>query len=267
MALLPKKATQAGKAQKSATTAAAQERAAAAANVERAAAQAKQKAAPGNRSTPTAKPTQQGAQAPGQQPPSPFLTAAQQYKLQQYDSTIGQKMIGLQRTLGDTTAKTNAEMAANVHTHDVNTNNVNQVTAARGMFQSSIRAGELNDIDTTLTMKNNILGTALQTLNLNTTKDINTLTTDWASTHNYYNTLAASNAFAQEQPGSTPPAPSGQPSQAAPAQPKQTPGFSTTSPQPAAHPASITPQQAPPSAGGAAFTGGFRAPIQTGAPK
>lgn len=125
---------------------------------------------------------------------TPFLTGPQQAGQIKYDTTYGYNVAALNRKLGDATATTNQNLANSQRTHDLGYNTTNQNTAARGLFQSSIRGTDLNDLDTAMTMRNNILNTNLARMNIDTQSQLAKLGTDYATTHNLYNTMAVSNA-------------------------------------------------------------------------
>jgi hypothetical protein len=209
--------------------------------------------------------------APASPPAAPFLTSAQQYKLGLFDASIAQKIAAEQARETQGTATTNAQLNAAKQTHDVNTDNTNQSTAARGLFQSSIRDADLNDIDATLAMRNNILNTNLQKLMTDATSAIGGLQTDWATTHNYYNTIAAANAQAQTPVLPAPGTAGTSPTPARPAQPAPVSNGFNAVPKPTAVTVQKpTTHQSPPKlpSGGTPFVAGLNNPfLGASAPK
>jgi hypothetical protein len=128
---------------------------------------------------------------------APFLTPAQQRALSAYDEKYGIRLGGLTGKLGAATTKTQDSLYQAQRAHDIRSDNTNQVMAARGLFQSSIRAGALNDLDANLTIRQNLLNTNLRNLALQTNSEIGQMATDYAVTHNTYNDAAVQNAAGQ----------------------------------------------------------------------
>lgn len=65
--------------------------------------------------------------------------------------------------------------------HLVNSAKTNEAMAARGLFESSIRAGALNDIDATLAMQQNLLRTQWNTTYLKNMQDIGIQDVGWGN--------------------------------------------------------------------------------------
>jgi hypothetical protein len=151
------------------------------------------------------------AQSPVASIVQPFLTPTQQAALDKIDSNYGFTFSADQRKIADATTTTNTGLFNSQVTHDTATSNANQAMAARGLFQSSIRDSELNDLDTAMTARNNLLNTNLNRLALDTNAAMGHLTSNWVDDHNMYNAMAVTNAQAQvpvlPPPVVTPPAP------------------------------------------------------------
>lgn len=160
--------------------------------------------------------------APVDTGPSPFLTPAQQAALDKYNATyrtkignvnpdalkgltadqITQALINGGGTFGQALSQGEANYTAGLgnaqHVHDISADNANQMMAARGLFQSSIRDGDLNDIDATLATRNAALKTAWTSLQTRIGTQFNTSTTDLGYTDQYYHGLAVQNAQAAD---------------------------------------------------------------------
>lgn len=126
--------------------------------------------------------------------PAPYLTAAQAAAETKYDTTYGYNIAALQgkQTAANTTEQEKAN--ANSQSAAQGNDNANQAMAARGLFESSIRDSDLNDIATTLAMRNNILQTNLGTLTTSINNQIGTDATDYGTQHNLFNEDAVANA-------------------------------------------------------------------------
>ena len=125
---------------------------------------------------------------------APFLTPAQQIA---YNAAYGKygAMIGkLNQGMGNETTLTNQKLAQAQVAHDTSSANDAQNTAARGVFDSSIRATDLNDIDTTLALARNNLNTALWNYNTQYNANVNEANNSWANEQGVYNQMAVSNA-------------------------------------------------------------------------
>lgn len=145
----------------------------------------------------TKPPTKPATTAPAPKPPAtPYLTPAQQAALNRYDLGNSTAVGAQQRRISDSTFNTNQSLAQNASTRTLDTSNANQSMAARGLFESSIRDGDLNDIDATITMRNNILNTNLGRVITDANSAIGRLNTDYGITHGQYNQLAVENAQA-----------------------------------------------------------------------
>jgi hypothetical protein len=124
----------------------------------------------------------------------PFLTPEQSRAWMTEDQSYQPTLDDYQRQIQDATTTTGQREFDNQHATAVAINNANAAFAARGLFTSSIRDADLNDLQATLTMKNNILDTALKT----TTADITRRGEDLTRRHTidaaYYAALAATNA-------------------------------------------------------------------------
>lgn len=129
-------------------------------------------------------------------PVQPFLNPTQEGALQTIESNTSNKISALERAIGDATVNTNQGLFNNQHTRDISTQAANWNMAARGLFQSSIRDGDLNDIDATLAMRNNILNTNLNRLTVDNQGQITHANDLLGITHNQYNGLAVANAQA-----------------------------------------------------------------------
>lgn len=134
---------------------------------------------------------------PARTPVNPYLTPDQQAALTNYDYNYSNTINDLNRAFGVDTFNTQQSLASAQKTHDVNTETSNENAAARGLFQSSIRASALNDIDATLTTRSNILNTALSNASISTQAKIAQLGSEYAVEHNLYNTYAVQNAAGQ----------------------------------------------------------------------
>lgn len=127
-------------------------------------------------------------------PPTPYLTPAQSAAEQKYDTTYGYNVAGLQNKL-TTAQNTEGENVANNNLAGAKSNDAaNQAMAARGLFESSIRDSDLNDIASTLAMRNNILQTNLGTLTTSVNNQIGTDATQYGIQHNLFNEDAVANA-------------------------------------------------------------------------
>lgn len=94
-------------------------------------------------------------------PVAPYLTPTQQAALNTIITNNNNSITGYQQTYANDVTTTNQDLQAAQLTHDNSTNSTNQSTAARGMFQSSIRDNDLADINSALTTRQNTLNTAL----------------------------------------------------------------------------------------------------------
>jgi hypothetical protein len=152
--------------------------------------------------------------------PPPFLTPAEQAAWQKYqgsyadrigninpDSLAGaapdqitQALINGGGTLGQQLSAGQSRFTSGIgnaqQSHDINTDMTNQATAARGLFQSSIRDGDLNDIDATLATRNAALNTAWSSLQTRVGTAYNQAVRDYGTTSDYYSGLGVSNAQA-----------------------------------------------------------------------
>lgn len=154
--------------------------------------------------------------------PPPFLTPAEQAAWTKYQGSyqdrigninpdalagaspdqITQALINGGGTLGQSLAagqsKYTTAMGNALQAHDISTDNANQVMAARGLFQSSIRDGDLNDIDATLATRNATLNTAWSSLQTRIGTAYDTSVRDFGTTAGYYAGLGVQNAQASD---------------------------------------------------------------------
>lgn len=141
----------------------------------------------------------QGTKTPAAQPApvAPFLTPAQQLDQINFDAGID----GQIQTLGDAIRDAGINTAQGLidaqKSHDVNTASANETAAARGLFQSSIRSSDLNDIDATLATRQNTLNTALSNLTISNDASIGRLQTQRTTGDNTFLGQAVANAQAQ----------------------------------------------------------------------
>lgn len=143
---------------------------------------------------PGTKPTTPTTPAKPPTPTTPFLTPAQQAAWSAYQTKYGYNVTALNQALStgqanEVLAVGNAKLGA-----AQNSSNADQSAAARGIFASSINKSDLTDINTALTMRENLLDTGLKTLQMNTATRLGTLSDDYNTTDNYYNQIAVQNA-------------------------------------------------------------------------
>lgn len=141
---------------------------------------------------------------PASAPVSPFLTPQQTLDQINFDSGIDSQIQALNDTLRTSTIDTNQALADAQRGHDINTESENESAAARGLFQSSIRASDLNDIDATLATRQNTLNTALQSLTTSTGTNVTRLNTQRGGGDTAFLGMAVQNA--QQQTPVLPPA-------------------------------------------------------------
>lgn len=172
---------------------------------------------------PAAAPTRTAPAAPAAPTaPPPFLTPAEQAAWNKYqggyadrigninpDSLAGaspdqitQALINGGGTLGQSLSQGQSRYTAGMgnaqQSHDLSADNANQVMAARGLFQSSIRDADLNDIDATLAARQATLNTAWGSLQTRIGTAYNQAVRDFGTTGGYYNGLSVSNAQASD---------------------------------------------------------------------
>lgn len=167
-------------------------------------------------------PTHAAPPKPAPTAPPPFLTPAEQAAWTKYQGSyadrigninpnalagaapdqITQALINGGGTLGQSLAagqsKYTSSMGNALQAHDISTDNANQVMAARGLFQSSIRDGDLNDIDATLATRNATLNTAWSSLQTRVGTSYNQAVRDFGTTSGYYSGLGVANAQASD---------------------------------------------------------------------
>lgn len=97
---------------------------------------------------------------------------------------------------GDAEIQYNQTVQAAQHQHDVQQAQANEALAARGLFQSSIRANDLADIDAAMVQRQITAKSALDTLIADATDAIGRLNAGWGSTQLSYQGLAGQNAAA-----------------------------------------------------------------------
>lgn len=165
-----------------------------------------------------AKPTTTAAPAA----PPPFLTPAEQVAWQKYQGAyadrigninpdtlagaspdqVTQALINAGGTLGQSLAVGEAKYTSGLgnaqQSHDLSADNANQVMAARGLFQSSIRDADLNDIDATLATRQATLNTAWGALQTRIGSAFDTAVRDYGTTGSYYSGLGVQNAQASD---------------------------------------------------------------------
>lgn len=154
---------------------------------------------PANTSTPAPAATPPPAPAPV----APFLTAAQQHALDVWNLNYGNRMGAIASGISTADFKQTTGLAAAQLGHDKSTNMANQSTAGRGVFDSSIRANDLADLDLALATKQNLINTAHKTAIANFQRDTTTQGGLNKAEQDYYSGLALSNA--QGVPPATPP--------------------------------------------------------------
>lgn len=154
--------------------------------------------------------------------PPPFLTPAEQAAWQKYQGSYADRigninpdtlagaapdqitnaLINGGGTLGQTLSAGQSRFTSGIgnaqQAHDINTDMTNQTTAARGLFQSSIRDGDLNDIDATLATRNATLNTAWSSLQTRVGTSYNQAVRDYGTTSDYYSGLGVGNAQASD---------------------------------------------------------------------
>lgn len=122
-------------------------------------------------------------------------------------TTLGQQAAGVQTTRDQSTAAENKGYTANTETENAN-------AAARGLFQSSIRDGDLNDLDATHIANMNNIGanytSAINAINA----QVGGLNTDWGAEQGLMDWYRIQNSQAAPPPVNTP-----SPAPAAPAAP------------------------------------------------
>lgn len=141
--------------------------------------------------------TSAGAPKPPATPAAPYLTPTQQLDQINFDSGIDGQIQTLSDGIRDAGINTHQALVDAQQAHDVNTESANESAAARGLFQSSIRAGDLNDIDATLTTRQNTLNTALWNLTISNNSQIGRLTTQRSEGDSAFLGMAVQNAQAQ----------------------------------------------------------------------
>ncbi len=183
-------------------------------------------------------------------PVAPFLTPVQQASFNAAAAKYAQSRAGLEQQLTDAPINTHTAIQAAQQTAATDTNTTNQSTAARGLFQSSIRDSDLNDIASTLTTRTNLLNTNLATLTTGINGQIGNLDTNWGNTQGLYNANAVVNAqaVAPNVPPATPATPAVPKAPSAPAAPAA-PAATTSGPQ-------ASGQQLQPITGGCALATG-----------
>ncbi len=176
----------------------------------------------------------------------PFLTPDQQAALDSFDLNTGYGLAAEQRSIGQTQQSLALSQANNAlqgqqaqRSHDQNTSMNNQTAGARGIFDSSIHANDLTDINTTLSMRQQSLSLALQSAQNNASASmananaaIARLNTQSGITHNLYSVYGVQNASAQTPVLPTPAVPG-------------TPGTPASGAPPAPRPNSVTSPNSP----------------------
>lgn len=147
-----------------------------------------------------AKPTVTTVTTPAPRP-APFLTPDEQRTWNDEQATIAGQIQALNNALTQALPTLNQNLADAQKQHDVSTNNDNQAMAARGLFQSSIRAADLNDLDATLTTRQNLLNTNYKNFLVNTQGQIDTLNKTLNNDSDYYTQLMAQNAAGADTSG------------------------------------------------------------------
>jgi hypothetical protein len=145
------------------------------------------------------------AGAPQQQ--QPFLTPAQQASKDAYNTTYGYKISDLNAALTAYQGQTAVGQAAALRARAVGGAAANQNTAARGIFNSSIQASDMTDLNTTLTLRQNLLNTNLATFTSKTNTAIQRANDANAVTQNAYNVLGVGNAESVPVTAATPGSP------------------------------------------------------------
>lgn len=127
-------------------------------------------------------------------PVSPYLTPAQQLALGNWNTTYGEDIANLGLSDSNALTKYNVGMAADTLKNAETVDATNQAEAARGMFQSSIRAGALNDLAATLAQQTNVLQTNYNTSMLKDQSSRVALSGKNSYEQTYYNELGVGNA-------------------------------------------------------------------------
>jgi hypothetical protein len=130
-------------------------------------------------------------------PVAPFLTPDQQAALTGFDTNYNISQGALNQQASDANTNYQTGVTANQKTHDINTDTANWNMAARGLFQSSIRDADLNDINATLTTRNNILRSNLNRTMANIAIAREKLQNSYTTEHNLYNWYSTQNAMNQ----------------------------------------------------------------------
>lgn len=129
-------------------------------------------------------------------PVSPFLTPAQQMALTNWNTKYGTELAKLSNADINAYAKMGLSQSADETKNVQQVDATNQNMAARGMFQSSIRDGALNDLASTLAQQENLLRANYHTTLLNDQTSRENLAGENVGEQTYYNSLAVGNAQA-----------------------------------------------------------------------
>ena len=128
----------------------------------------------------------------------PFLTPAQQLALNGWNTRYGTELANLQQADVSGLARFTQTISADTLRNTQATDITNQNMAARGLFESSIRDGALNDLATTLATQENLATTNYHAILLHDQTNRNALAGQNAAQQAYYDALAVQNA--QNQP-------------------------------------------------------------------